>query len=345
MSKRWVQRPPGSTWGDWGDEDELGRLNLLMPEKVKEGMAEVKAGITFCLSLPLDLPGRHPLPRRLAPTLSPADAEGTFFNVQHSEMANDARYVDVYCDDQATISLQYSTHWDAFAHVGAKFDIDGDGVDEAVYYNGFRAGTDVVGPTPDASGDRRNHTSFARHTGIEHMAYKGVQGRGVLIDLARHFGEESRLVDYETLRQVMDEDGVVVEPGDMVLIHTGWTTAILEMGLDTDLDRLGSICPALDSQDERLLQWVTESQLAALAADNYSIEGISREQSGTHTRPFIPLHNLCLFKLGVHLGQFWYLHELATWLRENGRSRFLLTAAPLRLPGAIASPVTPIATV
>lgn len=53
----------------------------------------------------------------------------------------------------------------------------------------------------------------------------------------------------------------------------------------------------------------------------------------------------CLFKLGVHLGELWYLHELATWLRAKGRNRFLLTAPPLRLPGAVGSPATPVATV
>jgi hypothetical protein len=41
----------------------------------------------------------------------------------------------------------------------------------------------------------------------------------------------------------------------------------------------------------------------------------------------------------------WYLHELAGWLRAHGRSRFLLTAPPLRLPGAVGSPLTPVATV
>ena len=69
MSKRWKQRPPGSTWGDWGDDDELGRINLLTPEKVLQGVREVEAGISFCLSLPLDYPGRDgpepaPVPAR-----------------------------------------------------------------------------------------------------------------------------------------------------------------------------------------------------------------------------------------------------------------------------------------
>jgi hypothetical protein len=41
----------------------------------------------------------------------------------------------------------------------------------------------------------------------------------------------------------------------------------------------------------------------------------------------------------------WLLSDLADWLRDAGRSRFLLTAPPLRLPGAVGSPVTPVATV
>ena len=57
MAKRWKQRPDGSTWGDWGDDDELGRINLLTPEKVLQGVREVEHGISFCLSLPLDFPG------------------------------------------------------------------------------------------------------------------------------------------------------------------------------------------------------------------------------------------------------------------------------------------------
>ena len=43
---RWKRRPPGSTWGDWGPEDQIGRLNLLTPEKVLKGVAEVKEGFS-----------------------------------------------------------------------------------------------------------------------------------------------------------------------------------------------------------------------------------------------------------------------------------------------------------
>lgn len=48
---------------------------------------------------------------------------------------------------------------------------------------------------------------------------------------------------------------------------------------------------------------------------------------------------------GSSWGELWHLSELADWLREAGRNRFLLTAPPLRLPGAVGSPVTPVAMV
>ena len=50
-------------------------------------------------------------------------------------------------------------------------------------------------------------------------------------------------------------------------------------------------------------------------------------------------------KLGIHLGELWHLTPLAHWLRAYKRSRFLLTAPPLRLPGAVGSPANPVATV
>ena len=122
---------------------------------------------------------------------------GTFYNVPMSTMDKfgDPKYVDVWADDVVTLSLQYSTQWDSLAHVGAEFDADGDGVEEAVYYNGYRAGVDLVGPKPDAAGDGGGHRCFAHHLGLEHMAATGVQGRGVLVDLAHHLGHEWRGVD------------------------------------------------------------------------------------------------------------------------------------------------------
>jgi kynurenine formamidase len=352
VAKRWQQRPPGSTWGDWGDDDELGRINLLTPERVLEGVREVQAGVSFCLSLPLDFPGgtalnqrRHP--PKLAPTEDMNGVPGVFFNIPMAEMADwgDPRYVDVWADDVVTLALQYSTQWDSLAHVGAQFDADGDGDEEAVYYNGYRANIDLVGPSDDARGDGSGHRSFAHHLGLEHMANHGVQGRGVLVDLRHHLGDDWRGVDLATLQQVMAADNVVVEPGDMLLLHTGFATKVLDWDRNPDPRQIHRMSAWLDARDPALLDWIAESKISALVADNYAVEGMLGKDPDESRHSFLPIHHLCLFKLGVPLGEMWYLHDLATWLREHGRSRFLLTAPPLRLPGAVGSPLTPVATV
>src|SRR5690606_20194692 len=151
-------------------------------------------------------------------------------------------------------------------------------------------------------------------------------------------------VGYDELMRVMDADGVTVETGDMLLLRTGFAEIIVSMNRHPDMNRLNNACAVLDGRDERLLQWITDSGVAAICADNYAVEAFpARERDGR--RPALPLHEHCLFKLGVPLGELWWLKELAEWLRAHGRSRFLLTAPPLRLPGAVGSPVTPVATV
>ena len=69
---------------------------------------------------------------------------------------------------------------------------------------------------------------------------------------------------------------------------------------------------------------------ACLIADNYAVEA-DLCSSGARCCVTLPLHEHCLFKLGVNLGEPSVLTPLADWLRANGRYRFLLTAPPLRL--------------
>ncbi|CAJ7761416.1 cyclase family protein [Burkholderia pseudomallei] len=253
MERRWKRRPAGANWGEFGDDDQKGRLNWLTERKVLEGMAEVKAGKVFSLSLPLDVPRGGGLnARRQPPRVMAAQAGGRpYFGYRADESARNA--TDVVCDDAFCVHSQYSTQWDALSHVGGVFDADDDGRAEVVFYNGYRLGEHVLVP----------------------------------------------------------------KEGDSV----GGAHALL-------------------------LRWVDESGLSVLAADNHAVEerpGVlkARERPGA----LMPLHELCLFKLGIHLGELWRLTPLAQWLREKGRSRFLLTAPPLHIRGLVGSPVNPVATV
>src|SRR5919198_385684 len=265
MSQRWKQRPPGSNWGEFGPDDQRGRMNWVTREKVRQGVAEVKEGITFCLSLPLDYPGGTALnprrnPPRVAATLRDAGKNKGRQNFCYALAEDNPDLTDVICDDIVLMTLQYSTQWDSFAHIGSRFDADGDGKPEIVFYNGF---ADVI----------------------------------------------------------------------------------LELRKNPDPKLLHGTCSGLEGRDERLLQWISDCGAACLIADNFAVELIPTSITKPRPHAAMPLHEHCIFKNGIHLGELFYLTELARWLREHDRNRFLLTAPPLRLPGSVGSPATPIATV
>ncbi|TFY97288.1 cyclase family protein [Ramlibacter rhizophilus] len=354
MPQRWQQAPPGSHWGEFGPDDQRGRLNLVTPEKVLQGVAEVREGRTFCLSLPLDVPGGQSLNRRrIAPRRFAVIRDGQSAGQQGfcwSYDSEDPDLTDVVNDDVVLMSLQYSTQWDSLAHMGSRFDADGDGVAEMVFYNGFRAGSDILPARADAAAAG----TFAHYPqpradalGIEHIAEHGVQGRAVLVDLAHHIGRRREAVGYDALMRILEADGIQVECGDLVCIHTGFADTLLSMNRQPDVAYLHETGSGLDGNDARLLQWIVDVRLASLIADNPAVELVVpsvRAHAGIR-RPRLPLHEHCLFKNGIPLGELWYLTELAQWLRARKRHRFLLTAPPLRLPGAVGSPVTPVATV
>jgi len=339
MARRWTKRPDGSNWGEFGDDDQRGRMNLLTTERRLRAVQEVKTGQAFCLSHPLDRPGGNVLnAARMPPVFHPVKRDGRlYFNLAFETV--DPRFTDVGSDEAVVLYTQYSTHWDGFPHKGTLFDAGGGNVPEKVYYNGYR----IV----DAACRGTQGELGAINLGIANMAETGVQGRAVMIDLRHHLGDRRVEVDYEMLAKVMKDDGVRVDKGDIVCIHTGLGQLI--RAADGRLDpSIRHACAVMDGYDRKLLEWIADTGIAAIASDNLAVERSSTlgaDPRLPHRGPALPLHAHCLVKLGIHLGELWYLTELAAWLREHHRSAFLLTAPPLRLPGAAGSPVTPIATV
>ena len=181
----------------------------------------------------------------------------------------------------------------------------------------------------------------AHALGSDTIAAHGVQGRGVLVNLYRHFGDSPRLeVGYDVLMRVLDADAVEVEPGDLLCLWTGLDRMTLRMAGQPD-KRLHRACAVLDGWDPKLLQWITVSGVASIASDNLAVQAVRKPIPDGYHGSSLPQHEHCLFKLG----ELWLLTDLAEWLDAHGRSRFLLTAPPLRLTGAVGSPVTPVWTV
>ena len=167
----------------------------------------------------------------------------------------------------------------------------------------------------------------------------------MLIDLQRHYGSKRHAVGHDDLMRIMETDRIEIRTGDILCLHTGLAGIALNLQPTDDHQVLRNSCAVLDGTDDALLRWISASGIAAIAADNYAVEERRQVLPENTQGALLPLHEHCLFKLGLPLGEMWYLSELARWLNQHSRHAFLPTAPPLHLPGAVGSPVNPIATV
>ncbi|MEC8135773.1 MAG: hypothetical protein VX107_06415, partial [Pseudomonadota bacterium] len=118
MSQRWKNRPPGSNWGEFGSDDQLGRLNYLTEENTVKAAQEIKSGKRFCLSLPLNVPATDATnTRRKPPILKPVFRDGqAAFNLRIDNFIPGS--TQVVSDDAVLLYNQHSTQWDSFGHMG-----------------------------------------------------------------------------------------------------------------------------------------------------------------------------------------------------------------------------------
>jgi len=311
-------------WGRWGDDDELGTLNFITAEKVAQAAGLVRHGKVFSLGVDFGSSGPQgafqyrPNPIHVM-TVDGGDAETLvkygpdwFKNTVAQQLSG--YFVDNpfrFNDDMVIMPLQAATQWDALSHVY---------YDDKLY-NGFPA---------------NSVTSLgAFHCGIDKVDPKGITTRGVLLDLVRHRGartflEHGNPITPEELDEVARAQGVTVERGDVVLIHTGWWARFLENRDGTE---------PYSGLDWRCASWLHDHEIAAVAADNLMVEDPVSGIEGT----ILPLHMLCLRDMGLMLGEYWDLTALSADCAADGVYEFQLIAPPLRFTGAVGSPVNPIA--
>lgn len=170
-----------------------------------------------------------------------------------------------------------------------------------------------------------------------------MQTRAILIDLFSEFGVEAARVGGDDLTRLIDNAGIAPREGDALVIRTGYSELLMG-DPDAPPPDPAAHCATLNGRDARLQEFIYDSGIAAIAADNYAVETHPGADGGCDHHAMLPLHELCLFKLGIPLGELWYLKDLAFRMKDLDRSTFFLTAPPLRLPGGMGSPVTPVAT-
>lgn len=298
-----------SRWGRWGADDVLGSLNLLTPAKRLEGAACVRTGEAYSLSQPFDESGPQPgWKKRTNPV-------HTMLGTGHEALDGEFPHGIGGADDVIAMPLQCSTQWDGLGHI----------FDHGKAWNG-RDAADVV----RVEGDRV--------TGIE-TAAAHLAGRGVLLDAGRVLGDErGELPDsYPITASELDEiarvQGVEVRPGDIVCVRTGQYARTRREGWG---GYAGGPAPGLSFTT---LDWLHASDVAAIATDTWGVEVRPNEFDVS----FQPLHQVAIPHLGLFLGEMWDLDGLAEACAADGHYAFFLTAAPLRITGAVGSPVNPIA--
>jgi kynurenine formamidase len=235
---------------------------------------------------------------------------------QHSVHSLDRNYFE---DVLTSYNPQCSSQWDGFRHVRAR---------EAGFYGGIQ---DL-----DAAGDA---------LGIEHIARRGIAGRGVLLDVPAWSARQGvpydaldgTVIDAATLKAVADEEGVDLRTGDIVCVRTGFVTAYRSLGPEEraseDVWRRFTGLRA----DEAMARFLWDSGVAVLTADNPAIESApGNPQDGSLHRRLLPM-------LGFVIGELLDLDSLAARCAELGRFDFLFVAVPLEVPGGLSSPANAMA--
>ncbi|GAB7351379.1 hypothetical protein MBLNU459_g2060t1 [Dothideomycetes sp. NU459] len=238
--------PMLNAWGLYGKDDELGFLNRLTDDVVREAAKEIKTGTRVSLNWPLDAQGDLP-----------------FFGRQvfHKHVYQKApRIVN---DDTWTFNTQSSSQWDGLRHFAYQ--------EAQKFYNGVTL-DDIHGP---------NKTNV---NGIGSWSEQGIVGRGVLLDYERWREEtqQGRLshnafkpgsIPLKDLKAVAEWEGVQLKFGDILIIRSGYMAQYNAMSRP-ELETLCKVQPPTFfgvEQSTEMLQWIWEN-FAAVAGDHPSFE-------------------------------------------------------------------------
>jgi kynurenine formamidase len=264
-----------SNWGRWGDDDELGALNLITPEKRKQAAALVREGIAVSLS-------HNYLTERAADATSPFEHEMT--GVGRGGAFVGDRYSIAYHG-------YAHSHMDSLCHMA----LDGR------MYNGFTRANDVS----EAGCGKLDILDVKQ----------GIMTKAVLMDIARLKGvdylEPGTPIYVEDLEAWERQAGVRVEPGDILLVRAGrwarraevgpWATGREAAGLHAsvgpwlkarDVAMIGSdyTNDALPSGVDGVSQPIHQLVLVAMGVrifDNLDLEAVAEEAARLNRWEFL----------------------------------------------------------
>lgn len=306
--------PEPNNWGRWGDDDQRGTTNLITPEIVAEAAGLIRTGQRLSLAIPIDAgaPVHYTRPKAMR-LHSMAGSDSIVGSPQNQVFFEGMQWTD----DVIVMALQGSTQWDGLAHL----------IRDDAMYNGWWAGEVTA-----AGGANRN--------GVQHQKEELV-GRGVLLDVCGHRGGApmagGEAITPRELDEVAAAQGVELRTGDMVLIRTGYLGHWY--GLDDFRERNDTWFTTEPGVTREVANWCQAHDVAALAVDNWGIDVFPNQPDADRIFPF---HQVAIPGLGLTLGEFWWLDDLAAACAADGRYAFFLAAQPLNVTNASGSMLNPL---
>jgi kynurenine formamidase len=165
--------------------------------------------------------------------------------------------------------------------------------------------------------------------GIENIG--ALMTRGVLIDVAALKGVETLPDTYEItvadLQQALARQQLTLQPGDAVIVHTGWGRL-----WGRENDRYMKTNPGLGAA---AAEWIARQDPMLIGSDNAPINVTPSPDPQLSN----PAHQIALVVNGVFLLENLRLDELAA----QRAYEFALIVEPLKLVGGTGSTVAPIA--
>lgn len=290
-----------SGWAVFGPDDQLGLINLLTPERATAAAGLVVRGVNFPLDMPLGAFDPPLNPRREPP--------------HHTVIRQPTIGFD---DAWDRVFPQAGSQWDSLAHVG---------IDRSAYYNGATA--------EEVESGRNGIDQWARH---------GIVGRAVLLDvesILRNRGAYSPgdrvtigVDELEAARAVAD---VTFEPGDILLLHTGFARWYRDQDADSRRRLPGNVTTSGLEPSEAVCRYLWNTHASAIGADNFAVEAWPADFAVT-AQPFGFIHQMLIGSFGMALGELWWLDALARDCRDSGVYTGMFVSSPWNAPGGISSP-------
>ncbi|HEX3408754.1 MAG TPA: cyclase family protein [Candidatus Binataceae bacterium] len=302
--------PQGAAWGVFGDNDQLGTINLLTPATVVEAAASIRSGETFALNLSIDIPD---------PPL--------FGRGKHRHVIKQyASYIlDDYLDN---FYPQASSQWDALCHVKhpKHGGYNGFGDSEITGYGGTKLGIDNLARRGIAG------RGVLADIGRYH------ERRGRTLDFMTN-----EMIALEDLWEALREQKTELRAGDVLLVRIGWTKAYLAMTPEQkEALAARTKSPGIEGT-ARTAKWLWDSRISAVASDSPALEAMPPPKTADFMQSNDLLHFHMLSFFGMPIGEMWNLEELAEACAGDGHYDFFFTSAPLNIPGGVGSPPNAIA--